>query len=143
MNEHSPELRRNAESTDRLRALVGRLDEGDLRRSLGGGWTVGFALAHLAFWDARQHFALQIYARGQAFPAEDKATNDTLAALAPLLRADVVGAQAVRASELVDATLASLPAAERESLVSEGLGFAIERWRHRDDHIAQIEVVLS
>ena len=62
--EHDPDLRRNAEATRRLHALVARLEETDLERSLGGGWTVGFALVHLAFWDARQHFARQSYARG-------------------------------------------------------------------------------
>ena len=57
MSEQDPDLRRNAEATNRLQALVARLEETDLARSLGGGWTVRFALAHLAFWDARQHFA--------------------------------------------------------------------------------------
>jgi len=133
---------RNAEATARLRALVERLDEADLQRSLGGGWTVAFALAHLAFWDTRQHFALQVYAHGEGFPAEDKTVNDTLVSLASVIRPDTVGPEAVRAAELVDATLAGLSAARRDSLVAEGLGFAVERWQHRHDHIAQIEAVL-
>ena len=142
MSDNAPELLRNAESTARLRALVERLDEADLQRSLGGGWTVAFALAHLAFWDTRQHFALQVYARGEGFPAEDQAVNDTLVSLASVIRPDTVGPEAVRAAELVDATLAGLSAARRDSLVAGGLGFAVERWQHRYDHIAQIEAVL-
>ena len=142
MSDADAELRRNAEATDRLRALVERLDKADLQRSLGGGWTVAFALSHLAFWDARQHFALQVYACGDGFPSEDKAVNDTLEALASIIRPDTVGPEAVRAAELVDATLAGLSAAQRDALVADGLGFAVERWRHRDDHIAQIEAVL-
>ena len=142
MSDNAPALLRNTESTARLRALVERLDEADLQRSLGGGWTVAFALAHLAFWDARQHFALQGYARGEGFPAEDRAVNDTLESLASVLRPDTVGPEAVRAAELLDATLAGLSAARRDSLVAEGLGFAVERWQHRHDHIAQIEAVL-
>ena len=132
----------NAESTERLRALVARLDDADLQRSLGGGWTVAYALAHLAFWDVRQHVALQSYARGEGFPAEDKAVNDTLETVAPMLSAAATGPEAVRGAELVDATVAGLTDAQRDSLVAEGLGWAVERWRHREEHIAQIEAVL-
>jgi len=41
----------NARSVDRLRQLVDRLDDRAMGRDLGEGWTVGVALAHLAFWD--------------------------------------------------------------------------------------------
>ncbi|MCY3887560.1 MAG: hypothetical protein OXG19_07675 [Chloroflexi bacterium] len=143
MSEHDPDLRRNAEATNRLQALVARLEETDLARSLGGGWTVRFALAHLAFWDARQHFALQSYAHGDGFPPEDKTVNDTLEAVAPLVSASSAGLEAVRAAQLVDGTLAALSAAHRASLAEDGLSFAVERWRHRHDHIAQIEAALS
>ena len=43
----------NSRQRDRLKALVGRLSDGDLRRPLGEGWTVSTALAHMAFWDRR------------------------------------------------------------------------------------------
>ena len=135
-------LRQNARSTERLRALVARLEGADLDRSLGGGWTVAYALAHLAFWDVRQHVALQGYARGEGFPAEDKAVNDTLETVAPMLSAGATGPEAVRGAALVDATVARLSDEQRAALVVEGLDWAIERWRHREDHIAQIEAVL-
>ena len=121
---------------------MARLDDADLNRSLGGGWTVAYALAHLAFWDVRQHVALQSYARGEGFPSEDKAVNDTLEIVAPMLSAGATGPEAVRGAELVDATVAGLSQAQRESLVAEGLAWAVERWRHREEHIAQIEAVL-
>lgn len=142
MSAEGAHLQRNAEATNRLGGLVERLTEADLERSLGGGWTVAFALAHLAFWDARQHFALLSYARGDGFPPEDKAVNDTLEAVAPLLHASRAGSEAVRAAELVDATVAGLTAAQRAELFEQEVGFAVERWRHREDHIAQIEAVL-
>ena len=141
--EHDPDLRRNAEATRRLHALVARLEEADLECSLGSGWTVGFALVHLAFWDARQHFALQSYARGDGFPPEDKTVNDTLEAVAPLFRASTAGREAVRAARLADAAVAALSAAQRASLARSGLSFAVQRWPHRDEHVAQIEAVLA
>ena len=143
MSEHDPDLRRNAEATSRLHALVARIEEADLARSLGGGWTVGFALVHLAFWDARQHFALQSYARGDDFPPEDKTVNDTLKAVAPIFRASSAGREAVRAAQLVDATVAALSAEQHASLAQNGLSFAVRRWPHRDEHVAQIAAALS
>ena len=97
---------------------------------------------HLAFWDVRQDIALQRYVRGDEFAAEDVTTNATLEAIAPLFDAGAVGAIAVRAAEQLDTTLESLTSDQLESLRQEGLAYAIERWRHREDHVAQMEAVL-
>ena len=129
MDDRSGLLDRNAAATERLRALVARLAPPDLGCALGGGWTVAFALCHLAFWDARQRAALERYARGEDFAEEDVVANQAL--------------EAVRAAEAVDAQLAALPPARRDALLAGGCGFAVERWRHRDEHIAQIERALS
>ena len=59
---------RNTEATRRLRELVARLGPDELRRSLGGGWTVAVALTHLTFWDTRQDAALRDYAGGRELP---------------------------------------------------------------------------
>lgn len=143
MSDRGPDLRRNAEATSRLQALVARLEETDMTRSLGGGWRVGFALAHLAFWDTRQHFALQSHAPGDGFPPEDETTNDTLEVVASLFRVSAAGLEAVRAAQLVDATVAGLPPAQRAAPLENGLRFAVQRWHHHHEHVAQIEAVLS
>ncbi len=142
MSERDHALRQNAESTDRLRGIVGRLTDTDLERSLGGGWTVGFALVHLAFWDARQVFAVQSFARGDGFPSEDWMTNATLESIAPLFRADIAADMAVTAAERLDATLAKLSAEQHAALREAGFAYAIERWPHHEEHLAQIEEVL-
>ena len=142
MNTQDHDLQSNARATTRLRDLVSRLDESAMSRSLGGGWTVAFALVHLAFWDVRQDVALHRYRRGDEFPAEDVTTNATLEAIAPLFDAGEAGAIAVQAAERLDATLEALTGDQLESLRQEGVAYAIERWRHREDHVAQIEAVL-
>ncbi len=142
MNTQDRDLQSNARATTRLRDLVSRLDESTMSLSLGGGWTVAFALVHLAFWDVRQDVALQRYMRGDEFPAEDVTTNATLEAIAPLFDAGEAGAIAVRAAEQLDATLEVLTGDQLESLRQTGFAYAIERWRHREDHVAQIEAVL-
>ena len=142
MNTQDRDLQSNSRATTRLRDLVSRLDESAMSRSLGGGWTVAFALVHLAFWDVRQDAALQRYMRGDEFPAEDVTTNATLEAIASLFDAGEAGAIAVRAAEQLDATLEALTGDQLESLRQTGFAYAIERWRHREDHVAQIEAVL-
>src|SRR5213078_3423656 len=44
-------LANNEASLTRLRALVERLTDDDLRREMRDGWTVAALLAHLAFYD--------------------------------------------------------------------------------------------
>ena len=133
----------NTESTERLRALVARLSAADLERSLGGGWTVGFALIHLAFWDARQDLALHRFTRGDGFPSEDWVTNATLEAIAPLFSPSIAGDIAVKAAEQLDDAIGSLTTEQQDALHEAGFAYAIERWPHRDEHLAQIEAVLS
>ncbi len=143
MSEHDPDLLHNAEATRRLGDLVARLDGADLGRSLGGGWTVAFAFAHLAFWDARQDAALRAYASGEAFPPEDEATNATLEAVAGMLDPETVGSMAVEAAEGLDAAALGLTANQRTALREAGQEYAFRRWPHREEHIAQIEAVLD
>ena len=100
MASHNTSRSTNGESTERLRAVVARLGDDDLKRSLGDGWTVGFALAHLAFWDARQVAALQRMAQGEPFPSEDMATNAALEVIADAFDPEVIGQAAVSAAQL-------------------------------------------
>ena len=143
MSDHDPDLLRNAEATRRLGDLVARLDAADLARSLGGGWTVAFAFAHLAFWDARQDAALRVHARGEPFPPEDEVTNAALEAVAGMLDPETVGSVAVEAAEGLDAAALGLTAEQRTALREAGQEYAFRRWPHREEHIAQIEAVLD
>ena len=143
MSDHDPDLLRNAEETRRLGDLVARLDAAGLARSLGGGWTVAFAFAHLAFWDARQDAALRVYARGEPFPPEDEVTNAALELIAGSFGREAVAAAAVEAAARLDATATDLTAGQRAALREAGQEFAFRRWPHREEHIAQIEAVLD
>ena len=143
MSADAEDLSRNAASTDRLRGLAARLGEADLRRPLGGGWTVAFAFAHLAFWDARQDAAIRRWAAGGAFAREDAAVNEALEAIAALVDADAAGAAAVEAAARLDATVEGLGASRRGALREAGGGYAVGRWPHREEHAARIEAALG
>ena len=143
MSDRDPDLLRNTEATRRLGELVARLDDADLARSLGDGWTVAFALAHLAFWDARQDAALRVYARDEALPPEDEVANAALEMIAGSFGPRVVASVAVEAAGRLDATAMDLTAGQRAALREAGQEFALRRWPHREEHIAQIEAVLD
>ena len=132
----------NAASTERLRALVARLSDEDVERSLGGGWTVSFALAHLAFWDARQIAALQRVVRGEEFPSEDLATNDALELIATAFDPASIREAAVDAAAQLDQIVERLTPEQVEALRTAGKTYAIERAPHRDEHMRQIEAAL-
>src|ERR1700682_2858770 len=46
-------VERNTHERERLRGLVARLTDDDLRRRVTDRWTVADMLGHIAFWDAR------------------------------------------------------------------------------------------
>jgi len=52
----------------RLEALVGKLDDAALSRTMPDGWTVAGVLAHLAFWDQRIVTFIELLKRGVKVP---------------------------------------------------------------------------
>ena len=97
----------------------------------------------MAFWEARQDAALRAWLDGSEFPDEDETVNAALEAIAPLLDPAAAATSAAATARQLDATIAGLTAGQRAELVAAGSGYAIRRWAHREDHIAQIEAVLG
>ena len=105
------------------------------------------ALAHLAFWDARHDAALREHSATGVFPADasdatEEAVNAGIAALAPLVDPDASGSLAVRSAEQIDAAVAALAPDRRAAILASADDYAVRRWRHREEHIAQIEAAL-
>jgi hypothetical protein len=81
----------------RLRALVARLSDADLRRAMPDGWTVSAVLAHAAYWDARAIYWLDKWAGGAApspyvhenVEAVNDAAKPLCLALPPRIAADL------------------------------------------------------
>ena len=134
-NEH------NAAATERLRALVEGLSAEDHERSLGGGWVVATALAHLAFWDGRQRAALEHFVvTGEQLGEEaDDATNVGLETIWPAVEAAAAGRLVIPAAASVDAVAATLDEAQVAVLEAGGNAYQVHRHNHRAEHIDQIE----
>lgn len=145
MTDTSADLERNASATRRLRELVAKLTDDDLAVSLGGGWTIAVALAHLGFWDGRQRGAIEHYAAsGEPGSSEsDDAVNVGLEPLALLVGAQAAASLAVEAAEAVDVAIERLSVGARSELVDSAERHLVRRWDHREEHLKQIASALG
>lgn len=136
-------LERNALTLERLRALAASLSDADLERSLGGGWTVATAFAHLAFWDRRQAQAVRHYLETGVFLEEDETVNPSIEPLLLAIPPRRAVELAIEAAELVSETAAGLDAAALASIEAGEHAYLVRRWGHREEHLAQIEAGLG
>src|SRR5215467_4585589 len=82
----------NTNQTNRLRALSDRISR-DWTKELGGGWTVGSMLYHVAFWDKVRYVYIKRWMQsGQLSPNLDMenthSINESVRALSETLSAD-------------------------------------------------------
>lgn len=134
----------NRASTERLRDLVARLSDDDLRHPVGEHWTVAVALAHLAFWDRRVMYVLDMTERGGKFaaPAIDIAVNDLSLPLWGAIPPREAARLAIETSEAVDRRLEQFPAALLEEIYSHNRRLVI-RALHRGEHLDEVDVALG
>ncbi len=142
-------MERNAQSRERLAQLIARLRPEDYGRHVSDDWTVGVSLAHIAFWDrlalARWEQAAQA---GERIP---RALSDNLADLInaaslqewQALSPEAIAREAVQAAAAVDARLEQLEAGQVAEAIAAGFVRLIERNRHRNEHMDEIDRAVS
>ena len=69
-------VEQNTRERERLRDLVARLTDDDLRRPVTDLWTVADMLGHIAFWDARALSLAEKLEAGVPFSAADHEPED-------------------------------------------------------------------
>ena len=100
----------NRAATDRMRALAAGLTDEALQHPVGEHWTVAITLVHLAWWDARVSYVLDMTERNGALyvPQIDLIVNDLSlpfwAAIPPRSAAQL----AIAAAETLDERLAQI-----------------------------------
>ncbi len=147
MNSSGAFVARNAESRERLRAILSHLREADYARPIGHGWTVGAALAHLAHWDRTNLTRLLEWeAAGSLVPPATAtiadSVNDEMLPTWLAMSPTQVAAEVTAAAEAVDAVAARLS----PDLVSAILAVrarTIDRSVHRGEHLDEVERGLS
>jgi DinB family protein len=141
---------RNDTQLRRLRALVDRLSDDDLRRPLAAGWTVAGVLAHMALWDQRALVLLEAW-KGKgaaAVPRDFDADmvdwiNDTAKPLCLALAPREAARLAVAIAEEADRAVAALPDEMVAAATAKHTGVYVLRAEHRQEHLDEIERALS
>src|SRR5687768_7847094 len=97
----------NRASTERIRALVTRLSQEEMQTKVGEHWTVSIALAHLAWWDRRVMYVLDMTQRdGKLFiPEIDIFVNDLSLPLWAVIPPRDAARICIETSETLDAQL--------------------------------------
>ncbi|MGH7323953.1 MAG: DinB family protein [Candidatus Rokuibacteriota bacterium] len=138
----------NTAQRERLRALVDRLKDEDLRRPLNAGWTVAGVLGHLAFWDERTVVLLERWERDGAAPrplnSEDTDwINDSAKALCLALPPRAAAQLALSVAEAADRKVASLSDDRLAANATAGRPINVLRAEHRREHLDEIERALT
>lgn len=132
---------------ERLKALVGKLSDDDLRREVGAGWTVAATLAHIAFWDQRVLKLLHRFERQgvgpSPHPADVDAINDAAKALCLALPPRTAAHLAISTAEELDRELANLSDDMLEELSGAGHPIKLLRAEHRAYHLDEIEHLIG
>lgn len=137
----------NDRERERMRALVERLGEDDLRRQVNPHWTVAGVLGHIAFWDGRALALGQKLERGESFTADDVEPedvdwiNDASRALIHAIPPAEAARLALSIAEETDTLMASLPP-DRVYPNDPDCPLNASRADHRGEHLDDVEAAL-
>jgi hypothetical protein len=141
---------RNRAELERLRALLERVGDGELRRPVNESWTVAGVLGHLAFWDGRALFLARKLLDDRPFTSSDEEPedvdwiNDSTRPLIHAIPPRAAAELALRIAEETDALIASLPPdlVDRAWPADPSSPLNLLRASHRGEHLDEIEVAL-
>jgi len=137
-------IERNRTSTNRIRALVARLTDEEMRQPVGEHWTVAIALAHLAFWDRRVMYVLDMTERdGKLFiPEIDIFVNDLSLPLWAAIPPREAARIAVETAETLDKRLEDFPPALLEEIYAYNKRWVV-RALHRGEHLDDVDAAFA
>jgi hypothetical protein len=133
----------NRASTGRMRAMAALSDE-DLRHPVGEHWTVSIVLAHLAWWDRRVMYVLDMTERdGKLFvPEIDIFVNDLSLPLWAAVPPREAGRIAIESAEELDSRLEAYPPVLLEEIYNYNKRWVV-RALHRNEHLDEAEAALK
>jgi len=141
-------IEENTRERERLRALVERLSEDELRAPVNDSWTVAAVFGHIAFWDARVLALSEKLERGEPFGPDDNEAEDVdwindasrplIHAVPPLELAKL----SLEIAEATDAKVASLPPDRLYPQDPQSPIYAL-RADHRGEHLDEVEAALD
>jgi len=134
----------NRASTERIRALVARLSDEEMQAKVGEHWTVSIALAHLAWWDRRVMYVLDMTERdGKLFiPEIDIFVNDLSLPLWAVIPPRDAARICIETSETLDKRLEEYSPELLEEIYNYNKRWVI-RALHRNEHLDEVDVALK
>jgi hypothetical protein len=137
-------IERNRASTDRVRALAARLTDEELQHPVGEHWSVAIALAHLAFWDRRVMYVLDMTERdGKVFiPGIDIFVNDLSLPLWAAIPPREAARIAIETAEALDKRLEAFSPALLEEIHVYNKRWVV-RAMHRGEHLDEVDAALN
>jgi len=134
----------NRASTNRMRDLAARLSDAEMQHPVGQHWTVAIALAHLAWWDRRVLYALDMTERnGKLFAPEiDIFVNDLSLPLWAAIPPREAARIAIETSEALDKRLEEYPPVLLEEIYAYNKRWVV-RALHRGEHLDEVDAALK
>ena len=137
-------IEENRASTERIRELVGRLTDEEMQTKVGEHWTVAIALAHLAWWDRRVMYVLDMTARdGKLFvPEIDIFVNDLSLPLWAVIPPRDAARICIETSQMLDKQLEEYSPELLEEIFNYNKRWVI-RALHRNEHLDEVDSALK
>lgn len=134
----------NQAAAVRMKSLIDRMSDDDLKREFDWGWTVAVALAHVAFFDRRVSRLLERWEKdgyGES-PYDAHAINDAMLPAWRLIPVRDAAAEAIAAAAEADAAAARVPDVLLKQIQA-GSVISLNRATHRTMHLDEIEALLG
>jgi hypothetical protein len=134
----------NRASRERMRSLVGHLTDEELLTKVGEHWTVGIVYAHIAWWDRRVMYVLDMTEKdGKLFiPEIDIFVNDLSLPLWAAVPPREAVSIAMETAETLDTRLEEYSLTLLEEIYNYNKRWVI-RALHRNEHLDEADAALK
>jgi DinB family protein len=134
----------NRASKERIRALAERLSDEEMQTKVGEHWTVGIVFAHLAWWDRRIMYVLDMTEKdGKLFiPEIDIFVNDLSLPLWAAVPPREAARIAIETSETLDKRLEEYSPELLEEIYNYNKRWVV-RALHRNEHLDEADAALK
>src|SRR5262245_3877123 len=134
----------NRASRERIHTLANRLSDEEMQTKVGEHWTVAIVFAHLAWWDRRVMYVLDMTEKdGKLFiPEIDIFVNDLSLPLWAAVPPREAARIAIETCETVDKRLAEYDAALLEEIYNYNKRWVV-RALHRNEHLDEADAALK
>lgn len=137
-------VEQNRASTERIRALAARLTDEEMQTRVGEHWTVGIVFAHLAWWDRRVMYVLDMTEKDRKLfiPEIDIFVNDLSLPLWAAIPPREAARIAIETSETLDKRLEEYSPELLDEIYNYNKRLVI-RALHRAEHLDEADAALK